>query len=278
MNQIKMIALDLDGTLFNDEKRISRRNRDTIKRAIEQGVVVLPCTGRHLEGLPEELKKIPGMKYAATSNGAAVFDLETRQLLVKDCLPGAQAVEIVATLKKEGAIPEIYMGGVCYAEAATHRDIFAFDIPQVIKDYVRISRHLVDDLPQFMMACGEGVEKIHCMFDRRRPETRQHAFEVMKHFDHVDVSAAFDYNLEVTTETINKGQALIDLGKLLGIKREEIMACGDGGNDYKMLQAVGFAVAMDNASDEIKAIADYVTLSNNDDGVAYAIEKFVLDQ
>ena len=77
-------------------------------------------------------------------------------------------------------------------------------------------------------------------------------------------------------EGTDKGKALLKLGEMLGISREEIMACGDGMNDYEMLKTVGFAVAMKNACEEIKEIADYVTDSNDEDGVAKAIEKFAL--
>ena len=84
-------------------------------------------------------------------------------------------------------------------------------------------------------------------------------------------------NLEINAPGVNKGMGLIQLGRLLGIEREEIMACGDGNNDLMMLKEVGFGVAMANGADEVKEVADYITLSNEEDGVAAAIEKFVLN-
>ena len=84
------------------------------------------------------------------------------------------------------------------------------------------------------------------------------------------------YNIEINARGVNKGTALVELGRLLGIRREEIMACGDGDNDTVMLREAGFGVAMGNAEEETKDAADYITLTNEEEGVADAIEKFVL--
>ena len=92
----------------------------------------------------------------------------------------------------------------------------------------------------------------------------------------LSISDSMGTNLEINAPGVNKGMGLIQLGRLLGIEREEIMACGDGLNDLAMLRAVGFGVAMANGNEEVKKYADYVTGSNDEDGVAKAIEKFVL--
>ena len=91
-----------------------------------------------------------------------------------------------------------------------------------------------------------------------------------------ELVGSLQYNIEINAVGVNKGTGLVNLGKMLGIRREEIMACGDGDNDIVMLKEVGFGVAMANAEEKVKAVADYITESNNDEGVAKAIEKFVL--
>ena len=92
----------------------------------------------------------------------------------------------------------------------------------------------------------------------------------------LELVGSLQYNIEINAVGVNKGTGLVNLGKMLGIRREEIMACGDGDNDIAMLKEVGFGVAMANAEEKVKAVADYITESNNDEGAAKAIEKFVL--
>ena len=92
-----------------------------------------------------------------------------------------------------------------------------------------------------------------------------------------ELVGSLQYNIEINAVGVNKGTGLVNLGKMLGIRREEIMACGDGDNDIAMLKEVGFGVAMANAEEKVKAVADYITESNNDEGAAKAIEKFVLE-
>ena len=119
------------------------------------------------------------------------------------------------------------------------------------------------------------MDKIHALFknqdERLQPKQR------IKEFGNLIISDSMGTKLEINAPGVNKGMGLIQLGRLLGIEREEIMACGDGNNDLMMLKEVGFGVAMANGADEVKEVADYITLSNEEDGVAAAIEKFVLN-
>ena len=118
------------------------------------------------------------------------------------------------------------------------------------------------------------MDKVHVMF-RDRTE-RMQAFDEANRVEGVTTTCAISNNIEVNALGVNKGEGLVRLGKLLGIERDEIMACGDGMNDFEMLKAVGFGVAMENAMEEVKQAADYITDTNENNGVAKAIEKFAL--
>ena len=107
-------------------------------------------------------------------------------------------------------------------------------------------------------------------------DERRQAWEELETVEGLEPVGSLKYNIEVNAAGVNKGTGLVNLGKILGIRREEIMACGDGDNDTIMLREVGFGVAMANAEEQVKEAADYITLSNEEDGVAEAIEKFVL--
>ena len=128
----------------------------------------------------------------------------------------------------------------------------------------------------FLTADGGNVQKMHLLFGSTKE--RQRAFEMIAPYEaDLAVTSAMSLNIEINKKSADKGNGLIALGKILGIQKEEIMACGDASNDLAMMQKVGFVVAMGNAEPEIKAAADYVTLTNEENGVAYAIRKFALN-
>ena len=108
-------------------------------------------------------------------------------------------------------------------------------------------------------------------------EDRDAAAEELKSIPGIVVTGALDKNIEVNAQGVNKGDALIDLGKRLGIRREDILAFGDGSNDYYMMQKAGTGVAMENGTEEVKEAADYVARSNDEEGVARFIEEYVLE-
>ena len=143
-------------------------------------------------------------------------------------------------------------------------------------DYIRTTRKGITSLWEKMEEMnGHEMDKIHALFKSQdeRLEAKQRIMEL----GDLSISDSMGTNLEINAPGVNKGMGLIQLGRLLGIEREEIMACGDGNNDLMMLKEVGFGVAMANGADEVKEVADYITLSNEEDGVAAAIEKFVLN-
>lgn len=107
-------------------------------------------------------------------------------------------------------------------------------------------------------------------------EERARAWKELEQDKEIVLVGSLGYNIEINGAGVNKGQALVELGKILGIEREEIMACGDGDNDEAMLKEVGLGVAMENAEEQVKKAADYITGTNEEEGAAKAIEKFVL--
>lgn len=277
MKKIKMVGLDLDGTTFNEQKKISAVNRQAIAEAICQGVVVLPATGRPLIGLPKEMTDIPGVIYAVTSNGGAVYDLRTKETIYTACIPNKKAIAVAKMLMGLGELPEVYTDGVCYVNAKGYDIVQTYDIPEALKEYIKVSRIKVDDLIGFLEETGKDVHKMHVLFDLKKQGARAAAFEAMKQFEGLNVSSAMPYNMEINSDKADKGSALIGLGQMLGIERDEIMAIGDAKNDLPMLTKAGFSVAMGNADDDVKKYANAVTLTNEEDGVAWALRKWVLE-
>ena len=126
----------------------------------------------------------------------------------------------------------------------------------------------------FIMPCSAPIEKVTMRFTR--PEERLEALEVLSDGGRFLVTTSIPGNAEVNAKGVDKGVGLLALAKHLGIAQESVMACGDSSNDAAMLRAAGFAVAMGNATPDIRALADVITDTNDEDGVAKAIEKYVL--
>ena len=270
-NKIRLIALDLDGTVFNEKKEITSSVRSAIISAIKHNIIVMPATGRPEAGLPEAFLTIPGVKYALTSNGARIIDIHTKKALYEDKLPLSESLHVLDYMARYGYSPDIYIDGQVFVERRAYEEVLKhFDLGGLLPYFLK-SRQPVENLREYIINKGKDVEKINLMIQEK--EKKQIMIQELSSFSSIAISCGLSINLEVTSKTVNKGAAIIAFGKQLGIQREQIMACGDSSNDLDMIKAVGIGVAMGNADKEIKAIADFITKTNEEDGVAYAIYK-----
>lgn len=274
VRNIKMIGLDLDGTLLNSKKELTEYTRDVLEKALAQGIVVIVSTGRAITAIPQEILCIPGMKYAVTANGARVLELTKNEVLIENTISVETAKQALEVLEDYNAIKEIFVEGRCYSSEKELKSIEDYFSNPSMADYILNSRTHVPDVKQVLLELHSPVEKVQGVF--KYMEERAEALKRLQEIPGMAITDALGNNLEMNKEGTDKGSALLQLGELLGIKQEEIMACGDGMNDYEMLKAVGFAVAMENASEQLKLIADYVTTNNDNEGVAKAIETFAL--
>ena len=272
---IRMIGVDLDGTLLNSEKQLTAYTREVLKKAIEQEVAVVVATGRPFSGVPDELKHFPGIRYALTANGARILDMQKQKVVYENLLSVESSEKVIDILRKHHAIHEFFVDGVGYMNEDGLKNVYAYFEDPHMAEYLQSTRIPVKDVKEKLQTMKCEVDKLQGIF--RNQKDKEEALEELNTLSGIVVTAAMDNNLEINKEGTNKGLGLLQLGKSLGISREEIMACGDGGNDVEMLKEVGFAVAMANGSDPVKKAADFVTVSNDEVGVAKAIERFVLD-
>ncbi len=273
-HMIKMAGFDLDGTLLTDRKELTSRTRKALEKAIQKGVIVLVATGRPWMGVPEELQNLQGIRYALTSNGARVIDTGRNKVLFEHLLEPGPAKKALEICGKYDTLQEIYFDGQGYAQAEKMKYVERYHRNPSMWEYTRKTRIPVEDLYSLLEQENRGLDKVQALFADM--DERRRAWEELSMEEDLELVGSLGYNIEINARGVNKGTALVELGRMLGIKREEIMACGDGDNDTAMLREVGFGVAMGNAEEEIKQAADYVTLTNEDEGVAYVIEKFIL--
>ncbi len=274
MQQIKMIGLDLDGTLLNTKKELTEHTRRVLTEAIDAGILVLMATGRPFTGIPKELRTFPGIHYALTSNGARVLDTDHNKILIEQLLPLEGAKKALRIFEKYDTLSEIYFDGQGYADAAKLDNVGKYHHDPNMWDYVRTTRIAVPDIWDVIAKENRNMDKVQALFADM--DERAAAWKELSKLNELELVGSLSYNIEINAAGVNKGTALVALGEMLGIPRESIMACGDGDNDVHLLREVGFGVAMANAQPQVKDVADYITSSNDEDGVARAIEKFAL--
>ena len=275
--KIKMIGLDLDGTLLREDKTLSPYTKSILEKAIEKGIVVLAATGRPLGGIPKELREFPGMRYVISSNGARIIDQKDGHVLYENLISVERAMRILDILETYDTEREFFLVGQGYAEIDKMKELdryFGRFHNEAMIEYIRTTRIPVDDVRETLEKKGRPLDKVQGVFVSL--EEKEKAWEELLRLPGVMVTGALVNNIEVCAAGVDKGLGLIRLGEILGIEKEEIMACGDGKNDIGMIKMSGLGVAMGNGMEEVKAAADYVTLSNEEDGAAKAIEKFAL--
>lgn len=272
---IKLIALDLDGTMLNSAKHISERTRKALEAAAEKGVHIVVATGRPFAALPKDVFDIHAIRYMLTSNGAAITDLEKNEIFYENCLDTGTVEAAVEMLKDTDYILEGFIGGKAYIEKEYYDHVKKTGRSFRDVNYILDTRNPIEDLCGFLLEHREHVENINVNFEdvSCKPALR----EMLLTLPNATITTSFKNNMEIGGPTTSKAEALRQLGRLLGVHKDEMLAAGDSPNDMAMLKEAGIAVVMGNGEEEVKAVADYITSDNDHDGVGEAVEKFVLD-
>ena len=275
---IKLIALDLDGTLFNNEGKITEETKREIKRVTDKGVHVVISTGRPYNGVPFEQIQGLGIQYAITTNGSAIYHIPEHKCVYENCMDYETISPILEYLLEKEIHIDTYMEGEGFTPIRCRENLHRLNIMPSLKEYILVTRTPKDNLLGYVKDCGKKVQKTTLNFYPQPDGTLLHREDVrqflMSNPAIECVSGGYN-NLEFTKKGVTKGEALHHLAQLLSIKPEETMAIGDTENDLSILQAAGIGVAMGNAPMDIQAIADYVTASNLEDGVGKAISLFI---
>lgn len=262
---IRLIATDLDGTLLRHDKTVSPRNAAAIRLAHEAGMLVVAATGRYLASLPLLLTPV-GVDYAVTSNGAQCYQVSTERLLFESTISAHTAAQIIAHLvahfpesRSEVAINDgrTHYAQPGYAELLTEAERRNFPI-----DY----RELVD-----LASIREPLIKVTARHPSLRPEVLQESL-LTSGLTGFHPTTSGGPILEISGSGITKAHGVSRLAELLGFEPGQVLAVGDARNDVELLQWAGVGVAMGNAVPEAIAAADHTTASNEEDGLALAIE------
>lgn len=274
--KIKLIATDMDGTFLDDDKNAPEENVKALAECAERGIQIVPATGRIMRAIPDEIKNLPGVRYAIAINGAVVADLKTGEIISTCKMKPELAAKIMEMARDsvDDIMYDAYVGGMGYVNKTFYDNVEHYALSPGVVNLVRRSRQPVPDSISYVKSCGEEVEKVNMLFVDM--EARERMRKRLSEIPEIIVTSAIANNLEINAAGADKGGALLRLAEYLGIAREETMAFGDGENDLSMIKMAGLGVAMENGEEFVKAAADYVTVTNNEAGVAAAIRRFVL--
>lgn len=267
---IKLVAVDIDGTLVNDQRQVTPDVYEAVQEAQAQGVKVVVATGRPLPGVKNLLRELnldQGDNYVITFNGALVQHTGTGKDIISEGMSYDDYMDIELLSRKLGVhMHAITMSGIYTA----NRDIGAYTVHESylvsMPIFYRTPEEMADKQIVKMMFIDEP--EILDAAIAKLPESFYERFTIVK-------SAPF--YLEILSKKASKGTAVQRLAKELGLSLDQTMAIGDEENDRSMLEAVGNPVVMENGKSELKAIAKYITKSNNDSGVAHALREWVLN-
>ena len=279
MKDIKLVALDLDGTLFDNSSRISERNLTAIRSITDKGIHVVISTGRPFEGIPFDQIKGTGINYAITANGSGIYEISTGKCLYENAMDEELVTPILNFLLTRDIHMDAFIGGKGYTPVQCVETAQKLTVPSSIKNYIITTRTRLDNILQFIHENQLKVQKMTLNFYPAADGTlidRETVRKFLVSNPSITTVCGGYNNLEFTRADANKGVGLRKLAEILGVNPDATMAIGDTENDLAIIEAAGIGVAMGNATDAVKARADYVTTTNTKDGVAAAIEHFIL--
>lgn len=279
MKDIKLVALDLDGTLFDNSSRISERNLTAIRSITDKGIHVVISTGRPFEGIPFDQIKGTGINYAITANGSGIYEISTGKCLYENAMDEELVTPILNFLLTRDIHMDAFIGGKGYTPVQCVETAQKLIVPSSIKNYIITTRTRLDNILQFIHENQLKVQKMTLNFYPAADGTlidRETVRKFLVSNPSITTVCGGYNNLEFTRADANKGVGLRKLAEILGVNPDATMAIGDTENDLAIIEAAGIGVAMGNATDAVKARADYVTTTNTKDGVAAAIEHFIL--
>ena len=273
---VRLVAFDLDGTLFNDKKEVTPETFRTLERAANMGIEIVPSTGRFWNAIPDNVKALSFVRYALTLNGAAIFDVKAGKVIADVAIPTLRAETLCHVFDDLEVIYDFVAEGKGYMRRDNYERLPEVMIAEWQTKIVRDMRSPVDDV--YATLDGKsGVQKMQIYtLDKA---LRENLLKSLPHvFPKLLFTSSVPNNIEINDNKANKGGGLKFLAEYLGIPMSETLAFGDGLNDITTIEAAGTGVAMENAAPEVKAVADYVTLDCNHDGVAEGIKRFCFVQ
>ena len=272
MVNYKIIACDLDGTLLNNSSRISDENIAAINELDKMGVLFVPCSGRTLSEMPQNIRELPSIRYIIHSNGAAVLDKVTgKQTSIS--IPKNLNLEIFDLFNSYEAHICFRSNGRCFVDSKSQTDEdhaycnVCHDHSVIVKNFATY----LDDL-RSAVCSAENIEVFSIFFHNY--DDKQICKNYLSLHKELRFTEVTEHNLEIFNIDAGKGNALYKLADMVGVPYSETISIGDSDNDRTVTQAAGLGLAVSNACESLKKIADEIICSNEEHVVEYVLKKY----
>jgi len=273
---IKAILLDFDGTaLQRDQVFISCRNMYAIRQAIAKGIEIIPCTGRCEDMFPPQIEAEKRIRYWITASGARIVDRNEKKVLYQCVFSPEESAQLCEIFENQDIYTEISAEGHIYLEKKINDHLERFPVPSHHVWFVESGRQIPVEQPsKYFLEHQIGIEK--CNLYGIPDEKQQEISSALNSTGLIAPPANAEKDIQFFPRRLDKIQAIEFLLKKLGLEFENVMSFGDSSMDADIIEKAGFGIAMGNSPDWIKAKAKYITKPYFEDGVAEAIEKFIL--
>lgn len=272
MNDIRLIALDMDGTLLgSDHSTIPRRNVDALRAAARRGVKIAIASGRSWSLIREYAGELGCVDFGITANGAYTLDAATLQPMASFPMDPGQCVDIIHILRRWGLAYELYIGADNYMDGPVE-EVKELILSQRFLEMFRRNTTVVPDVAAAAISAQPGKFDIFYV----PPEARSQVQDEIAATGPLAFTGALGSNMELNAHDVHKGRALAALAGRLGLSPAQVMAFGDADNDLEMLEYAHWSFAMENAMAQAKAAARFQTGRNDEGGVGMAVEEYVL--
>ena len=286
----KLVAIDLDGTMLNQYGVVTENTKNVIKKTIHKGIDVIIASGRPIDSIQAIAKEIESQNYFIAGNGALVYDIQKKEIMYDKFLPKEKVLEIIKICEENSISYNVYTQQTILATALKYNVLYyqkenlkkeeskqtKISIIENIYEYVKNKK---EDKFLKITICDDNQTVFQSIIRKLRKIDGIEVLDV-SHMSRKTIKQGTEektieyYYTEITMKNVDKWGAIQYLMEKLNIAREEVIAIGDNVNDKKMIQEAGLGIIMAKSTPEVTQIADYVTDSNNEEGVAKALEKF----
>lgn len=272
MDKYKIISVDLDGTLLDGVMTVSKENIAAAEKLVQRGVLIVPNTGRAYIEMPDAIKELPIFRYYIYSDGAVIYDKATGENIYT-CLAPELGKTVTDVLEKYRAYPIVHANNATYvdAERTNDADMKSWRLGEGFRRVIYDTATKVSDFWSFCRSLDK-IEMVCAFFETDDALRACHAELAKLGTLHIASTAAS--NIELFSIDGGKGSSLLKLADSLGIPREATVAVGDSTNDSDMIIKAGLGIAMENACDELKTIADTVACKNTEHILKYMLDTY----
>lgn len=286
----KLVAIDLDGTMLNSYGVVTENTKKVIRQTIEKGTEIVIASGRPIDSIKTIAKEIGSERYFIAGNGALIYDIQKEEIVYDKFLPRQKVLEIIKVCEENSISYNVYTDQTILATALKYNVLY-YQKENLKKEESKQTKiSIIENMYEYvkskkeekflkMTICDENQTVFQSIIRKLRQIEGIEVLDV-SHMSRKTIKQGTEevtveyYYTEITMQNVDKWEALEHLMKKLKIQKEEVIAIGDNVNDKKMIQEAGLGIIMEGSTPEVTEIADYITASNNEEGVAKALEKF----